>query len=76
MPVSLTRVELDHLLTVLRDARQDASYYGNREQYYRRADRIWNKLADEYKTVTGEESYPLRPRAITAYDSARRKALA
>lgn len=59
--VLFSRSELDHLLTLLRDANQDGSYYGNREQYRRRQERLWKRLEDAYK-ATGREHYPLRSR--------------
>lgn len=60
--IVVSRVELDHVLTVLRDARQDGSYYGNREQYYRRHDRIFARLAQSYCDITRSEGYPLKQR--------------
>ena len=64
----LTRVELDPLLTLLRDARQDGDYYGPREQYWKRHDRIWRKLESAWKALTGESGYPLKSRALK-YDA-------
>lgn len=71
--VELSRVEVDHLLTILRDAMQDGSYYGNRALYYRRSGRIFDKLESAYCKLTGDDGYPLRPRADTAYDIQRRR---
>lgn len=42
--VILTAVEVDHLLTLLHDAEHEGSYYGNREQYWKRHARIVAKL--------------------------------
>jgi hypothetical protein len=42
--VRLSEVEVDHLLTLLRDAELEGSYYGNREHYWKRHARIWRKL--------------------------------
>ena len=57
--VRLKRTELDHLLTLLRDARRDGCYYGPREQYFRRHDRIWSKLIAQWEAMTGGP-YPLK----------------
>jgi hypothetical protein len=38
--VPLTRPEINHLLTLLRDNESEGSYYGNREQYENRSERI------------------------------------
>lgn len=62
MAANLKRVELDHVLTLLRDASQDGSYYGNPKQYWQRHERIWQKLEAQWCEVTGQEGYPLRSR--------------
>lgn len=61
--IAVSRVELDHVLTVLRDARRDGSYYGNREQYYSRHDRIFARLAQSYCDLTRSDGYRLKPTA-------------
>jgi hypothetical protein len=62
--MKLNRVELDHLLTLMRDASQDGSYYGPRQQYWKRHTRIWNKLEAEYEAVTGRDGFPLKSRDL------------
>lgn len=42
--VSLTEVEITHLLSLMHDAKVEGSYYGNKEQYWKRHDRIEEKL--------------------------------
>lgn len=44
--VTFTAAEADHVLTLLRDASLEGSYYGNREQYWRRHERIFDRLQD------------------------------
>ncbi len=45
--MKLTRVEVDHLLTVLVSIKAEGNYYGNRAQYWRRHERIVAKLEAE-----------------------------
>lgn len=40
----LTKAEINHLLELLESRRLEESYYGNREQYEKRAERIKQKL--------------------------------
>jgi hypothetical protein len=40
----LTKVEINHLLELLESRRLEESYYGNKEQYEKRAERIKQKL--------------------------------
>lgn len=47
--ICLTWSELDHLLTLLRDAEVDGSYYGPKTVYWKRHERIKEKL--ERRTV-------------------------
>ena len=42
--ISLTRVEVDHLVNLLVDAQASGSYYGPKNQYWKRHQRIWDKL--------------------------------
>lgn len=42
--VTFTSSECDHLLMLLSDAETEGSYYGNREQYWKRHARIVEKL--------------------------------
>jgi hypothetical protein len=41
---NLTETERDHLLTLLAEAKAEGNYYGNRDQYWRRHERIVFKL--------------------------------
>ncbi len=45
MKIELTVAEVSHLMTLLRDAKDEGSYYGNRDQYWARAKRIEAALA-------------------------------
>lgn len=40
VPRELTLAELRHLHTLLEEAKEEGSYYGPREQYYARTDRL------------------------------------
>jgi hypothetical protein len=42
--IVLTLVEVNHLVSLLVDAEREGSYYGPREQYWRRHARIQSKL--------------------------------
>jgi hypothetical protein len=42
--VDLTVTECEMLLNLLQDRKAEGSYYGNREQYYRRIDRVKDKI--------------------------------
>ena len=42
--VTLTRPELDTIWNLVHEKIEDGSYYGNREQYYARLDRIKEAL--------------------------------
>jgi hypothetical protein len=44
MSIDFTEVEIDHLLTLLRDAESEGSYYGRRDHYLKRHERIRAKL--------------------------------
>jgi hypothetical protein len=59
--IELSKVELDHLLTLLRDECRRGDYYGNKLQYYRRRDRLFGALSNSYKALTGAVGYPLKP---------------
>jgi hypothetical protein len=39
-----TQAERNHLLTLLEERKKGGCYYGNREQYYKRTDRLISKL--------------------------------
>lgn len=43
--VTFTGPERDHLLTLLRDAEREGSYYGPKAQYWKRHARIVGKLS-------------------------------
>lgn len=47
MTIDLTVAEASHLLTLLNERIEDGTYYGNREQYYARSERIYQKIMDE-----------------------------
>jgi hypothetical protein len=34
--IKLTRAELNHIQTIMEEVSESGSYYGNREQYYKR----------------------------------------
>jgi hypothetical protein len=53
--VILTDVEIYHVLTALRDATRDGSYYGNRDQFYKRHARINGKLEEAVKESERKE---------------------
>jgi hypothetical protein len=55
--VRFTASELWHILSLLEDALREGSYYGHRAQYWRRHERIWDKLDTAYANSTGA---PLR----------------
>lgn len=59
--VELSRVDLDHLLTLLRDESRRGDYYGDRNRHYRRRDRLFAALERAYVALTGEQGYPLKP---------------
>ena len=44
--VSFTQPELRHIYAILADAKNDGSYYGNRQQYYDRTERIMTKIEE------------------------------
>lgn len=46
MSAKLTVPEWRHLLALLNDAEEQGAYYGNKEQYWDRHDRIMQKLQD------------------------------
>lgn len=52
--VPLTGVEIVHILTALRDATRDGSYYGNKDQFQKRHTRINNKLEKAVKAAERE----------------------
>ncbi len=62
--VKLTGPEIDHLLTLLRNAEEEGSYYGHRETYWKRHDRITRALKEAAckvrnfvpKALKGEQS--------------------
>ena len=45
----LTKAEINYLLWLIDDNIRDGSYYGNKNQYYKRVDGIIRKLKNEYK---------------------------
>lgn len=45
----LTKAEINHLLELLESRRLEESYYGNKEQYEKRAERIKQKLENLLK---------------------------
>ncbi len=56
---TLNKAELSHLLTLLRDHRREGSYYGNRMQHYRRNDRLFKRLEQQWCALTGQSGWPL-----------------
>lgn len=42
--VKLTKVEIQHLLTLLGERKDEGSYYGCKKYYYKRNDDLINKL--------------------------------
>jgi len=46
IPVKLTQVEIDHILNLIHDSEREGSYYGPREQYWKRSARIRGKLKE------------------------------
>ena len=58
--VGFSRVELDHLITLLRDNSRDGTYYGDYGQYRNRANRLWMRLTTAYEGLAQTKGYPLR----------------
>ena len=54
MTIDLTAAEASHLLTLLNERIEDGTYYGNREQYYARSERIYRKIMDAIKEPAEE----------------------
>jgi hypothetical protein len=54
LTLRLTPVEVDHLLTVIQDSFDRGDYYGARQQYWDRHERILNKLEAALIEVTKE----------------------
>lgn len=46
--IKFTEVETSTILTLVEERIEDGCYYGNKEQYYKRLDRIKLKLVDSY----------------------------
>ena len=44
--VRLTTADINHLLCLLHERHEDGSYYGNRENYYKRTSRLIGKLKE------------------------------
>ena len=44
---SLTKAEISHLLYLIEVNERDEWYYGNKEQYWKRSERIKEKLNEE-----------------------------
>lgn len=49
MKIDLTTAEASHLITLLNERIEDGMYYGNKEQYYARSKRIYEKIMDEVR---------------------------
>jgi hypothetical protein len=64
MSIDFTEVEIDHLLTLLRDAKSEGSYYGRRDHYLKRHERIRAKLlrsaAPPERVSEGKEAFDWR----------------
>ena len=58
--VILTEPQINHLLTLLQDAGREGSYYGNRDQYWKRHEAITLAL---YKAIS-----PEHPSVMAKYD--------
>tara|TARA_R110000868_G_C10689494_1_gene748174 strand:+ start:131 stop:475 length:345 start_codon:yes stop_codon:yes gene_type:complete len=48
----LTDVEKQHLITLLRERKEDGSYYGGQSYYYQRTDRLLDKLQEKETKMT------------------------
>ena len=46
MRIELTGAQINHLLTLLHDAEEEGSYYGNKAQYWKRHAAFVKALAD------------------------------
>ena len=46
--MTLTEAEINHLENLLLQEKEEGSYYGNKEQYYKRIDRLLKKLEQMY----------------------------
>jgi hypothetical protein len=51
--VILSEVEINHLLTLIADSEREGSYHGNREQYWKRSERIKRELEGVFTKVEG-----------------------
>ena len=60
--ISFTRTELDHLYYLLEMNHRDGVYWGNYDQYQRRAEKIRNKIkkrkdGDRINMVSGKDDW-------------------
>lgn len=44
--IKLTPIEAAHILTLIRENNRDGWHYGNREQYFKRAQKIFDKIEE------------------------------
>jgi len=42
--INLTPTEAEHILTLLHERKEDGSYCGNKDQYYKRTNKIISKI--------------------------------
>jgi len=49
LSLKLRPVEIEHLLTLLEERKREGSYYGRREHYYKRTDKLINLLEEQLK---------------------------
>lgn len=53
MARKLTLPELNHLMTLLEEAKESGSYYGPRDQYYARTDRLIQWCQEQIDVMRG-----------------------
>lgn len=58
MRVNLTVAEANHVLTLIVDRIEDGIYYGNKEQYYARSERIRQKFSEALKAEINSRGKP------------------
>jgi hypothetical protein len=42
--IILSKIEIEHILTLLKERKEDGSYYGNAKYYYKRNETLIKKL--------------------------------